>query len=223
MKLSQKLADFHTEIGVSVPYLVSNGTRLQVATAMETTIQNGLTDFNGKYNIYIAPATHTEQSITDINTSYDLLHPIMQSLKQTLKHNKAITLTGADYSAIHIHQDAAHRVHVPKPTISPINTVTNTKHLVVYFFSHEPAATAATERALPVDIGKIGRKLAIVANGAAAPADKDYVHLDDIGNSKYHLVFDPTQVNMKGYLITWYKSPTGEAGPASPPLPFDII
>ncbi|HEX7413352.1 MAG TPA: hypothetical protein VF411_04840 [Bacteroidia bacterium] len=226
MKLSQKLADFHAEIAVSVPYIVENAPRLQVSTGINstaTTIQNGETDYNLKYDKYINPATHTEQSIIDINTSYDTFHPIMQALKQTLKHNKAITLTGADFTAIHIHQDAAHRVHIPAPTISPINTVTVNKHLVVYFFSHAPASTGGvTERSLPTDVGKLGRKVAIVANGAAAPADKDYVHINDTGATHYHLVFDPTQVDMKGYLITWYKSPTGEAGPASLPLEFPI-
>ena len=223
MKLSQKLADFHTEVGVSVPYVATNATRLQVVASMVTIIQNALTDYNLKYNTYITPATHTEQSVKDINDSYDILHPEMQALKQTLKHNRSITLTGADYNAIHIHEDAAHRVHVPAPTISPINTVTLNKHLVVYFFSHEPAATAATERALPVDIGKIGRKLVVVPAAAAPPTDAQYVHINDVGTTHFHLVFDPTQVGMKGYLITWYKSPTGEAGPASAPFPFDII
>lgn len=223
MKLSQKLADFHTEVGVSVPYIAANNTRLQVSSNMVTTIQNSLTDYNTKYTTYINPATHTEQSVKDINDAYDLFHPQMQDLKQTLKHNRDITLTGADYNAIHIHQDATHRTHVPAPTIAPINTVTKHTHLMVYFFTHEPAATAGTERALPADIGKIGRKMAIVAATAAAPADGAYVHLNNVGTTHFHLMFDPTQVNMKGYLITWYISPTGEAGPTSPPLVFDII
>ncbi|MHB8261292.1 MAG: hypothetical protein ACYDCN_08890 [Bacteroidia bacterium] len=225
MKLSQKLADFHTEINVSVPYIVANAPRLHVTTgtiSTVTTIQNGETDFNLKYDTYITPATHTEQAITDINTSYDTLHPIMQGLKQTLKHNKSITLTGADYTNIHIHQDAAHRGHIPAPIISPINTVTEIKHLVVYLFSHEPASTGGvTQRALPTDIGKIGRKLAIVAAGTV-PTAAQYVHINDIGSTHYHLVFDPIQVDMKGFLITWYKSPTGEDGPPSPPLEFTI-
>ncbi|MHB8261514.1 MAG: hypothetical protein ACYDCN_16225 [Bacteroidia bacterium] len=135
--------------------------------------------------------------------------------------NRDITLTGADYTNIHIHQDAAHRVHIPAPTISPINTVTANKHLVVYFFSHEPAATVSTERSLPTDIGKIGRKLAIVAAGTT-PTDAQYIHINDVGTTHHHLVFDPIQVDMKGFLITWYKSPTGEDGPPSPPLEFPI-
>jgi hypothetical protein len=224
MKLSQKLADFHTEVGVSVPYVAANATRLQVSAGMVTTIQNALTDYNLKYTTYITPATHTEQSIIDINASYDVFHVEMQALKQTIKNNKAVTLTGADYTAIAIHEDAAHRGHIPAPTISPINTITDNKHLVVYFFTHEPASTGGvTERALPVDIGKIGRKLAVVAATAAAPADAAYVHINDTGATHYHLVFDATQEGMKGYLITWYKSPTGEAGPESAPLSFPII
>ncbi|MHB8262068.1 MAG: hypothetical protein ACYDCN_15910 [Bacteroidia bacterium] len=91
MKLSQKLADFHSEIAVSVPYIVANATRLHVTTGListVTTIQNGEADFNGKYTTYITPATHTEQSVIDIHASYDIFHPEMQALKQTLKHNR---------------------------------------------------------------------------------------------------------------------------------------
>ena len=223
MKLSQKLADFHTEVNLSVPYVAANATRLQVARTKVTSIQNKLTDFNTKYTTYIAPATHTGQSVIDINDAYDVFHPEMQALKQTLKHNKDITLTGADYANIHIHQDASHRNHIPAPTIAPVNTVTKHTHLVTYIFTHEPAATTGTERALPQDVGKIGRKLAVVAANAAPPADAAYVHINDTGVTHYHLVFDPTQEDMKGYLITWYKSPTGEAGPPSAPLVFTII
>ncbi len=223
MKLSQKLADFHTEVNASVPYIAANATRLQVSGTKVTSIQIGLTDYNNKYNTYITPATHTEQSVKDIHDSYDILHPEMQALKQTLKHNKDITLTGADYSAIQIHEDASRRNHIPAPTEAPVNTITKQTHLVVYFFTHEPAATNATARALPDDVGKIGRKLAVVAATAAPPADAAYVHINDTGSTHYHLTFDPTQEGMKGYLITWYKSPTGEAGPPSAPLVFTII
>ncbi|MHB8401032.1 MAG: hypothetical protein ACYDCN_03360 [Bacteroidia bacterium] len=100
--------------------------------------------------------------------------------------------------------------------------VTNQTHLVVYIFSHEADSTANTERALPVDTEKIGRKLAIVAAGTV-PTAADYVHLDDVGTSNYHLVFEPEQEDMKGYLITWYKNPRGESGPPSAPLKFTIV
>ena len=222
MKLSKILAGFHTEINSSVPYVAAHATRLQVSTPKVTSIQNGLIDYNLKYGIYANPATHTEQSVTDIHASYDLFHPEMQALKKTLKHNKDITLVGADYSNIHIHQDAARRSHIPAPTTSPINMVTNQTHLVVYIFTHEADSTANTERALPVDTEKIGRKLAVVPVGSAAPTAADYVHLDDVGTSNYHLVFEPTQEGMKGHLITWYKNPRGESGPPSAPLSFTI-
>lgn len=225
MKLSQKLADFRAEVTVSVPYiaLAANATRLQVSTTKVNSLNTKLTDYTTKFNLYGSPATHTEQSVIDINTAYDSFHPDIEALKQQLKHNKDIVLTGTDIATINIHVDAPRRKHVPKPTISPVNNAIQHTHLVVTIFTSNPTPPHQTEAKLPDDVSKIGRKLAVVKLDDPVPTDAKYTTLPIIGTTIYDLVFAPEQVNMKAYLITWYINPTGEEGPTSAPYAFDVI
>jgi hypothetical protein len=152
---------------------------------------------------------------------YHDFHPYIEGVKKQLKANQNITLSGLDIAKINIHVDAAHRTKVPRPTITPGNAVIKFNHLLVTIFSNNPNPPHEKEEKMPVDVRKIGRKLAVLSTGT--PVAADYHHLEDIGSTIYDVVFAPAQGGATGYLITWYISPTGEAGPESDPLKFQIL
>jgi hypothetical protein len=238
MKLSQKLSDFNTEVTNSVPFLVTpaNVTRLKIDPQTVTDAGNFKTDWDSKYGFYINPSTHTDQSVIDINTAYHNFHPFMEGVKKMLKHNMTITLTGTDYSNLHIHIDQPHRTHIPRPAFAPANQLIKSTHLVARIFTSNPQPSFENETHLPVDVVKVGRKVAVmfpfitppgpIGGGGVAtpmPSPEQYHSIEAIGSTTFDLVFEPEQEGATAYLITWYLNARGEAGPPSAPYAFKII
>jgi hypothetical protein len=237
MKISQRYSDFNTEVTSSVPYLVlpANVTRLQLPSQTVTDIGTNFTNWGNKWTPYIDPAQHTDISVININNAYHSFHPLIEGVKKMLKSNTAITLTGDDYGSIHIHQDLDHRAHVPRPTVAPANQVIKTSHLVTKIFTNNPQEGFENQTKLPVDVKKVGRKIAVVppfvtpippGGGGAAfpvPLPEQYMTLEPIGSTIYDLVFQPEQEGAMAYIITYYINPRGEAGPPSAPFAFRII
>jgi hypothetical protein len=235
MKLSQKLSDFNSEINISVPYLTTAGnvTRLKIDSQIVTDAGDFKTDWNLKYGLYADPATHTDQTVIDINNAYRVFHPFMENVKKSLKSNPAITLIGADYTNIHIHIDAAHRVRVPRPEFAPTNQVIKSTHLVNRIFTSNPQPGTETSTHLPADVVKIGRKVAVVfptsmppgggPAGIIAPSGDLYDDIEAIGHTQYDVVFQPEQYGATAFIITWYLNARGEAGPPSEPYSFKVI
>ena len=172
--------------------------------------------------LYKAAETHTA-AVIDMKAIYAILHPEMENLKKQLKANTDIVLTGTDYTKIHIHEDADARVHVPKPTITPGNSTSNTSHCANKFFAFNPTEGEEAKKALPVDVKKIGRKVYYANHGDPLPALDKYTLLDAIGTSTFTIVCTAEQAHKQGYLITWYINNRGEAGPESDPFPFDTV
>ncbi len=222
MKLSQKLADFNTEVNASMPYINSKAAHLKEDSGQVTQGDNFLSDWNIKYPLYVSPATHTEQSVFDINELYSHFHPFIAGVKQQIKLNKAVTLTGADISTLHIHVDAAHRGHVPRPAFAPANSVIKSTHLVAKIFTNNPNPPHEKETAMPQDVAKIDRKLAVVGSADPAPKPEQYDALETVGYTIYDLVFAPEQEGARAYLITNYENARGEQGPPSVALSFII-
>ena len=223
MKLSQKFLDFSAEIAVSVPYLNTNKVRLGVSDAQITALQDYKSNWGTLMDKYIDPEQHVESVVHDVQTLYTTFHHYLEGVKQQIKNNKTWELTGDDYTSIHIHIDQGHRGHIPRPTVSPANQEIKTSHLVKKIFTSNPQPGKENDVSLPVDVAKIGRKLAVAAATAPAPGPEQYHTLESIGTAIYDLVFAPEQAGAMGYLITYYINSRGEEGPPSEPFSFRII
>ncbi len=225
MKLNQKYADFMAEMAVTVPYLLITGTpaRLGVSTTRMASITTNNGILIGKYGIYADPNTHTPASVANVKAIYDIFHPEILALRQQLKNDMDITLTGEDCAALFIHIDVEKRTKVPAPKFSPINHIEKRTHLVATVFTSNPNPPHDTEKSKPVDVAQIGRKMIIVELDEALPAQDKYVPLNSIGVTVYDIVFQLEEIGKVAYLITWYISPTGETGPVSDPLKINII
>jgi hypothetical protein len=143
-----------------------------------------------------------------------------------IKVNKSLTLSGEAKATLHLHQDADHRTHIPRPEIVPHNQVIKQQELLAAIFSNNPNEPHQKETFLPQDVAKVGRKLAIMPKGSPEgekPKPEQYHLLDSIGSTIYDLVFTTEQKGATAFLITWYENARGEHGPESEPLSFLII
>lgn len=225
MKISQEFLHFNNEVNVSVPYMTDalNKTRLKIDDTQATSMTSHLIDWNIFFAKYMDPSEHTEPVVTDLQNLFAVFHPEILGIKQQIKNNKTVVLTGNDYAKISIHKDAEQRSHVPRPTVSPINEVKKQYHLITEIFTHSSAPEHLTETHLPVDVVKIGRKIVITAIDESQPELSKFQPIEAIGVTEYKLTFTPDQVGKRAWLITCYINPTGEEGPYSEVISFIII
>jgi len=210
MKLSNKILNFHVFINNAVPYLVlpANALRLRITAQQISDLQAFLVSWNAAYPVYATPATHTTASVDE-------------KVKQQLKHDTAVTLTGTDLSTLDIHQDAARRAAIPVPTIAPSISLRMVIHSLMSFFAFDPAHPH--DRKKPVDVAKVGIKIAVVKATDPAPTADMYLHHDPTGTTSFDLFFTADQAGMIAYVICFYMNSEGEPGPDSLPLANIII
>lgn len=223
MRLSEEYERFNIEINASVPYMVVgvNATRLMLSAAQTTSMQQHLLDWNIKYSLYISPTTHTDPVVMDVKNAYKVFYKEIQAIKLQLKWNKAITLTPMDYTKIGVHKNKPKRKRVPRPKNAPEVEVAMQTHLVCKFFVRNPKNN--TEKKLPEDVHKIGRKMVIQPADLDKPDFMTYQSIESVGRTVFNIIFSPEQHGMKGYLMACYINPTGEEGPYSEPQSFLII
>jgi hypothetical protein len=223
MSYSEEFTRFNAEVNVSVPYMLlpANTSRLKLDPAQVASLSNHLTEWNIRFPLYDSPLTHLPETVIDIQNLYGIFHPEIQGIKQQIKKSKSITLIGTDYEAIQIHQDVERRTHVPRPTITPGNEVLHRDPRKVKIFTLNPHAE--TEKKLPVDVEKVGHKLAVTSADIQPPPPESYSRIENVGSAIYDIEFQPNQAAMRGWLITCYINPTGEEGPWSDPVDFIIV
>ncbi len=224
MLLSQEYMDFKIETDVSVPYLHTPGTRerLLIPESRVVSIDTHKADFDAAYDEYLNPTKHTNPTIMNIKKAYKIFRPEMNGLKKQLKAHLDVKLLGADYGSLYIHKDSSRRRKVPAPKFAPHNSESSRSKSVVQIFTSNPNPPHDSAKSRPVDVAKIGRKMAIVAFGAPEPTQDKYITLDTTGSVSYKLIFKPEDKGKEAWLITWYISPSGESGPPSIPLSFII-
>lgn len=126
----------------------------------------------------------------------------LRALRQQLKHNMAVKLLAADYSALNIHANKTTRTRAKPPIYAPENTVTRREHLVVGIAAWQPQAAGDTHRRMPPEARAIGMQMALVAHGAPPPNSTDYQHLPESTRARFNLTFESGQVGMDCYLVT---------------------
>ena len=213
---------FDHEIQISIPYILlpTNVTRFGLGTTIVGSITAHFADWNVKFPLYCDPETQTKPAILAMKLLYEEFHPEILKVKKFIKDNPNITLTSKDYTKINIHQDADTRTHIARPTIIPGNNKEDQKGVNIQIFTFDPAHD--TDKKLPVDVAKIGRKIAIVADKDAIPHPDDYKYIEATGSAVWKHVFKSEDLGKKIWITTCFINPTGEEGPWSEPISFMI-
>jgi hypothetical protein len=222
MRISQIYSDFNSEVTISVPYINTNQLPLKVTATQATELTDFLTDWNTLWAKYIDPTQHTDTVVHDVINLYHNFHSSIQGIKAQIKNNKSITLTEEIISKVHIHVDAPHRAAVPVPGFAPVNQLIKSTHLVNKIWTFNPQPGMENETSMPIDVVRIARKMAVVADGVT-PSAENYHAITQVGVTMYDIVFSPEQEGAMAWLITSYVNHRGQEGPSSPPFKFRII
>src|ERR1035437_266340 len=199
-----KVNQYNTWVNPFGAYVIANMLRLRVLVSQTDALAIDLTDWDTKFGVYSHIATQTHGSIGDINTKYDYLHHETNLIRQQIKNDPNVILTGTDRTVLDIPEDPTPRGHVLPSVTGPVNTQLRATHLQSEIFTSNPVAGHETEKALPEGVVKIGRKLAVVKMGDLLPAANLYNGLPSVGSTVFHLLFREEQTNMQAYIITWY-------------------
>jgi hypothetical protein len=225
MKLSQIYLDFDVEQKSIFDYIKvpENKDRLNIDDTQVTKSQELNTEWVDKLTKYSTVDTHTPGAVKGMQMIYDTYHAFTQGLKRQIKNNQAITLTEDDYKNLYIHEDMDPRSHVPRPVISPENSIQLQTHQRAQIFTYNPNPPFQKEVALPADVKKIGRKIAYTKIDDPCPDFGLFHALEIIGSTVYDIIFSEENVGQKAWLKTCYMNARGEEGPWSVPLPITIV
>jgi hypothetical protein len=225
MKLSQIYLDFNVEQKSILDYISvpENKDRLKIDDTQVTKAQGYNTEWVEKLTKYSNVDTHTPPAVKDMQVIYDTYHGFTQGLKRQIKNNQAITLTGDDYRNLYIHEDLDPRSHIPRPVITPDNSIQLQTHQRAQIFTFNPNPPFQKEVALPADVKKIGRKIAFGKMDDPCPDAGLFHTIESIGSTVYDIIFAEENVGQKAWLKTCYMNARGEEGPWSMPLPITIV
>ncbi len=156
-----------------------------------------------------------------MNTVYDEDKRIMDGVQMQIKSNPSITLTTVDYANLDIPKPKTGRTPVPAVNFAPVVSCIRNTHLLPVFFAANPNQPAKSAK--PPKVGAIGLKICYTDAAGTAPPLDDYRIQQQEGRTEFELPQIVDKVGKKLWVICFYLSPTGEAGPDSEPCSVIIV
>ncbi len=220
MKLSTKILLFNFELKFFVAYIVVNFADLFLTSDQKDEIQAMWTDWGTPFDAYTDPNTHNTITVTAMNDLYIANRSAVDGVKQQIKSNPSITLTALDYANLYIPKPKTTRSRIPAVGYAPVVSCISNSHLLPVFFVADPNHPA--KRGKPKDVAAIGVKICYAGVGATPSAD-DYRIQQSEGRTEFEWPCPSDKVGKVLWVICFYLSPTGEAGPDSNPESITII
>lgn len=208
--VSEKFSTFNNYLLIMVAYVALNAVRLRIPIGQMADINDMNGDWTPLWAIYASPVTQTAGSITDLNTEYDTAHTYVNKLKMQLKHDMNVVLSGADRVAIGIPEDAGRREEIPAYGFAPSGSIVHQGHLIATVDVSSTEAGHENDGKRPVDVGRIGMKMLVVAADAPIPAANTFLPHPASGTVTMDFSFTADQVGKIAYVIFWYENPKGD-------------
>jgi hypothetical protein len=222
--ISEKFNNYNTWLPIMIAYIILNATRLRIPTAQQTILSGIGTNWATKWTPYSSMATQTHGSVSDINAEYDTAHGYTEKLKLQLKFDLNVELSGDDIRVLEIHVDADHRGEIPAYGYAPSGVVVNNRHLLCGIEVSSTEEGHTNDGKKPVDVGRIGMKRLIIAQGAPIPPTSTFLPYPATGTVDFEMPFTAEQVNMVCCIVFWYENPKGDNhSPESLVLTFTIV
>ncbi len=221
---SQLFSNFDAEMTVFVGHInaAGNATRLQVSPAKVLSLNNKKLLWDPLYLKYKDPLTKAE-SQKDLEDLFALFNKEIEALKEQLKANSDITLTGTDILRLFIHVDAERRHYVEVPNIAPVNSCIKYAVGDNKIYVGNPTEGHTNDRHLPDDVVKIGRAIVYINHYLPITARNTFTEISSVGSTTFDILVAPENRHKVGYIITWYINNRGDKGPESDPEPFDTV
>ncbi len=202
-------------------YINTNFVRLGISSDQKDAIVLLFTNWTPKMDAYSNGSTYGPVSITDINALYIATKLITTGVQGQISSNPTVTLTGADYANLGIAKPKARRTHVPAVKFAPVVSCISNTTLMPVFFAANP--NFPTQKRKPKDVRFIGVRLCFVKAGDPPPVFADFVTQDPEGHTEFEMPVTADKVTWELWIICYYISPTGEAGPDSTPFMVVIV
>ena len=117
--LAEKYFRFDSGLKTMTLYLAEHFARLEVSQAQVQAITAFREKWLPLYKKYSTPLTHTRAAVGDMRTIYAEGTKLMRGLRQQIKHNARVQLSGEDIVALQIHIDNRHRKRAQHITSAP--------------------------------------------------------------------------------------------------------
>ncbi len=221
MVLSNKILQFNYVFKAFVAYIVIHYLELGISLEQKLGLATNWTDWGPVIDTYTNPNLHNEITIGDMNLFYDEDKRIVDGVKLQIKSNPSIQLTPVDYANLDISKPNKSKARVQAVNYAPVVSCIRNTHLLPVFFAANPNYPA--KKAKPAKVGAIGLKICFTAADAAAPTADDYRVQQQEGKTEFELPQIADKVGKKLWIICFYLSPTGEAGPDSAPCSVVIV
>jgi len=221
MVLSNKILQFNYVLKAFVAYIVIHYEDLGISEDQKDEIEPLWPAWGPFIDAYSNPNEHNEITIGNMNLVYVEDKRIVDGVKLQIKSNPSIELSPVDYANLDIPKPKKKRTNVPVLNYAPVVSCVRNTHLLPVYFAADPNHPA--KHAKPEDADAIGVKICYTeATVTAAPELDDYRIQQQEGKTEFELPQTAGNVGKKLWVICFYLSPTGEAGPDSEPC-FIII
>ena len=220
--LAKEYADFDGYLKTMPPYLAEHFARLDVSQAQLQAINAYREKWLPIYARYREPDTHTRAAVGDMRTIYAEGTKLMRGLRQQIKHNARVQLTGEDQTALQIHIDRRTHKHAQHITSAPTIVEVGINHRKNIFRVRYIGNECEMYGRLPKS-NRLMIRIAHVAPDAAPPADNQYGEVKSSGSATITLN-PPNDVKRgaRGFITVCYVNTLGQMSPWSAPLEFII-
>jgi len=222
MKTNKIYVDFDAKLTVILALILTttNITRYQLLSPLVTKINNLKTEWDTIFAAYTSPLGHLPGTTAQMEDIYERLFPLIEQIIKFIEFNPNIVLSTEEKTNLFIVDKAEKRGHIARPTIISSNNLEFQNKVVVKILTYHVTPPDELQKKLPVDVAKIGRKIAIMKDLEATPKPEDYVKIESTGYAVWEYVFDEAALKSRIWVRTCYINNTGEEGPWSDPLDF---
>ena len=223
MILSIKIMLYNFFLRIFVPYCQDpiNVTRFGISPDQAASLQDESKTFFFNFDLYVDPNSYSTPVVNDTNTSYLACFQVSESIKNQIKSNTTIKLSGVERWILDIPVPVPHRSHVKVPDIEPAVVCVLKASLLMKFIAFNP--TNPFKKGKPTDVSSIGIKIAYTDAGAPPPNLKDYITQIPEKNIEFEMLFTSDQVGKTLYIICYYLNNRNEAGKDGLPYSVTII
>ena len=220
--LAEKYYRFDSGLKTMTLYLAEHFARLEVSQAQVQAITAFREKWLPLYKKYSTPLTHTRAAVGDMRTIYAEGTKLMRGLRQQIKHNARVQLTGEDQTALQIHIDRRTHKHAQHITSAPTIVEVGINHRKNIFRVRYIGNECEMYGRLPKS-NRLMIRIAHVAPDAAPPADNQYGEVKSSGSATITLnPPDDVKRGARGFITVCYVNTLGQMSPWSTPLEFII-
>ena len=222
MEIAIKLLVYNVFVRGFIPYVTTddNKVRYGISATQASALTAFLTLWTSKYDVNVAPLTHTPGTESDLIDAYQTGFPLTNSIRGKIKLDTTITLSALERQVLDLPKPNPRRHHVDVPNYGPSFVCTGLIPLKATMAAINP--DNVFKRAKPPGVDLIGVEMVITEFNAPVPKDEDYIRQSDENGTTFDVLFTNAQSGKRAYIRGFYINARGEESPRGIPCVFTI-